>query len=369
MYSFLKKHKKYISPAIAALILLITLVTFLLVPGIAQRKIIAGLASAGFNTSYIQKPQIAFGVILYKIVTFDEYDFSTVKYIKVTYNPFLFLMTGEFKDLDIIGLNLTGDWANTDIASLSFAGWSMPPDLEKIPLQAFHHISIKNARVSFLTKNAGGISVFFDIEATRKAGKTEFQANIKSEQKYLSIVGNANGVIDGARWYSDIEITDGKFEDPFGAARASRMSGWLNISSSPQEPLKIMSQMQTGGIALYDLPWQNASATLDYSNGNIKLFTEAKSIGPEGLELELNIFKKDLVPPAIAGTVHADKGLVFFDYLKDRFAYAGLLKNLSSFKKSPVNVDFLVEGKSVRYQIKDKKGQLKKAGEVVPTAP
>jgi hypothetical protein len=346
-----RKHYIWAGGALAGFLVLLGILAFIVAPKMAHAKIISGLAAAGFETRFIQKPQVAFGAILYKDVAFDEDDFSTIKYIKVTYNPLMLVLTGTFNNLDIIHMNITGDWADENMQSLRFAGWTPPADLSKIPLTSFKHITFTKTRLSMLTQTMGGMSVFLDIHSNRNGKKTEFQGNIKSEQKYLSVVASASGVVDGPRWYSDIEIIDGKFEVPSGNFKATRLSGWVNVSNSP---FKIMSQLRAGAITLYDLPWQAASSTLEFSNNDTKFFTEAKSVGYDGLELELNIFKKSTAKMAASGSLHADTTNDYFEYFSERESFARMLKDMTPNRKDQnINVDFLlIEDKKLRYEIK-----------------
>ena len=361
-----RKHYIWAGGALAAFLLLLGILAFFVAPKMAHAKIVDGLAAAGFETKYIKKPQVAYGAMLYSNVAFDPDEFSIIKYIKVTYSPLMLVLTGKFKDLDVISMNLTGDWAGDELSSLQFVGWKLPTDLSKVPLTAFKHITFTKARLSMLTKDAGGVSVFFDLTSNRNGEKTEFQGNIKSEQKFLSFVASANGVVDGARWFSDVEIIDGKFEMPSGDFKASRLSGWLNISNPANESVKIMSQLRAGGLTLYDLPWQAASSTLDFSDNNLKFFTEAKSVGYDGLELELNMFKKGKTNVAASGTLRAENTADYFDYFGPRKPFAGLLKNLGPYKTNEnISIDFLATGeKKMRYEIKKDEESTGKFGDV-----
>ncbi len=358
MFSSLeRKHYIWAAVVFVAVFVGAGIISFGIAPRLANQKMLNALSQAGFTTRYIQPPRTAYGAMLYTDVTFDPDAFSTAKYMRVTYNPFLLVLAGKFKDLDIIDLNLTGNWSTDAYESLSFAGWKKPSDLSKVPLTSFKHINISKSRLAMMTQNAGGLSVFFDGTSTRGGSKTEFQGNIKSEQKYLSLVANASGVIEGPRWYSDVEIIDGKFEDPSGDFRATRLSGWINLANPVTEPFKIMSQLRSGGLSFYGLPWQAASSTIDFSSNDLKIFTEAKSVGYDGLELELNLFKKYGANVAASGIVHGDKADVFFDYFRHD-GFKKLLKDLAPYKNTMgIDIDFLLTGgRNVRYEIK-KDGQ------------
>lgn len=367
MFSALgRKHYIWAGSIIAAFLFLLCVLAFIVAPKLAHSKVVSGLAAAGFNTKFILKPQFAYGAILYKDVTFDQDAFSTVKYIKATYSPLMLVLTGKFSDLDIINMDISADWADEKMTSLRFVGWTPPADLSNVPLTTFKHITFTKARLSMLTQNAGGLSIFFDLHSTRNGKKTEYQGNIKSEQKFLSLIANSNGVVEGPRWYNDIEIIDGKFEVPSGDFKASRLSGWLNIAGGAKQPIKIMSQLRAGGITIYDLPWQAASSTLDFSNHDAKFFTEAKSVGYDGLELELNLFKKGVAALAASGTLHADNTGDYFKYFGERKPFSGLLKNLTPYKKDAnINIDFLATGeRKLRYEIKKDEETTGKFGDI-----
>lgn len=366
MFKLEKKSISFLIYAFTALILLSAATAFLLAPKIAHQKIISGLKSAGFNTAYIPKPQTAFGAMLYSDLRFDENSFTTLKHLRVTYNPFTLFLTRRFKTLDLIDLTLTGDWADENPESLSFAGWSLPSSTATIPLTSFDHISIKNTRLSMLTRTAGVVSIFVDAELSRKKNKMEFQANLKSEQQYLSLITSANGLIEGARWLADIEIAEGKFETPSEKVKATRLSGWAKLTSRPSGPPDIIGQFQSGGLSLYGTPWQNASATAEYKNGDLKVFTEAKATGADDVELELNMYKKSMVKTAVAGSVHADSPDSLQSYLAKHPQYSKIADDLQSSKiASDANINFLVDDQYIRYELKNTEGtKILKAGAI-----
>ncbi len=355
MFSSLeRKHYLWATATLALLAIATAVISFFIAPKIAHGKMMNALSQAGFDTSYIAQPKFAYGAMLYSDVTFDTDAFSTIKYIKVTYNPFRLVLSGKFHDLDIIDMNITGNWSAETFGSLSFAGWKPPASLGNVPLTSFKHITISKSRLSMLTQDAGGLSVFFDGTSNRSGSKTEFQGNVKSEQKFLSVITSASGVIEGPRWYTDIEIIDGKFEEPAGDFKATRLSGWMNIANPVSEPFKIMSQLRSGGLTLYSIPWQAASSTIDYSNNELKVFTEAKSVGYDGLELELNLFKKGEANIAASGAIHADQPTVFTDYFKSREGFKAFLKDLDPYKTgSNIDIDYLLTApRTLRYEIK-----------------
>jgi hypothetical protein len=355
MFSSLeRKHYIWATAALIVFIAVLGIISFIIAPRTAHTKMMDTLGRAGFNTTFIKKPRIAYGAMLYEDVAFDEDAFSTVKYIKVTYNPFMLVLAGKFHDIDIIDMNLTGEWATDALESLTFTGWKAPHDIGHVPLASFDHINISKSRVSLLTQKAGVFSVFFDGTTSRSGNKTEFQTNLKSEQKYLSLTTSGSGAIEGARWYADIEILDGKFEDPAGDFRATRLSGWFNLSYPVNEPFKIMSQLRAGGITIYGLPWQAASSTIDFSGNALKIFTEAKSVGYDGLELEANLFRKSGAGIATGGSVHAETPSAFYDYFGAREGFKNFLKDLEPYKTgSGLSVDYLITGeRALRYEIK-----------------
>lgn len=364
-----QKYYKHALAAVLAIIILLSIFVFFFAPKIAHGKVVAGLQSAGFDTSFIKKPRAVYGAILYKDVAFDKDAFTNAKYIQVHFNP-LMLLFGKFKDINIIGLNITGNWSGPEFSTLSYAGWHPPTNLAKVPLTNFKHISLTDARLSLLTQTSGGVSVFFNVSSSRNDGKTEFQANLKSQQKFISFSTNASGVIEGARWYTDVEITDGKFEDPAGRYWGSRVNGKANLSKAPNESLKIMSDLGAGGLNLYGLPWQTVSGTLEYTEEGLKFLCEAKSIGQKGLELELNVFQSPGAGPGIGGALHAETAQAFFDYFAGRPNYEDLLKKLVPYKKDEnIEVAFVHEEGKLRYEIRKDNVGTGVFGEVTPEVP
>lgn len=367
------RRRLIIAATVSMLVLsVLGIFTLAVVPMMVHERMLRVLESAGFNTAYIPEPRKRFGAILYENVSFDPDAFSTARYIKVTYNPLVFPFTGQLKDLDVFDLNLTGDWGSGSWQSLTFAGWK-PPDLSQIPFARFRHVGISKSRVSLLTQSIGGISVFIDGEGSSKNGKTEFRSNVSTEQKSLVLNGNTTTIIEGPRWSTDFEITDGKLEDPElsrGKARVSRLNGWMNISDPRNEPLSLKARLRSGGFSLYEIPWQDGAATLDYTNGSTRLFIEGRSVGVAGLKLELNMFIGQGVNPALGGTVHADSATAFFDYLSSNKKFDSFLNDLKPYKDdTKMSVDFLMEperdGLYLRYAIKSSSDRLLKSGRLL----
>jgi hypothetical protein len=373
--TFRPKFRTYKIPAALAVILLavFTSLSFFYVPGMAHEKIIQGLALAGFQTRYIKEPEESFGELLYKDITFDEYNFSTIKFVRVTYNPLTFLLSGRFSAIDSVGLNLTGDWADESLNSLSFSGWNVP-GLSTVPFSWFDHIGFSDARLSLLSQNIGGISVFFDAQGNRKDDAMEFQSSIKSEQKFLSLSGNANGTVKGQGWEAKLSIDEGKFEDPSGAYKATRINGDFKCAWPGQGPLSIQGQALAGGITLYGLPWQNVSSALDFSNGETRFLTKAKSMGVPDIALEINLFKKAGTNTAVGGSVRAQHVSSLFDYFKDREDFAPLLDDLKPYiDMGLLDVDYLLQDEEqndiLRYEIKTRREGPGPMGEIILKKP
>lgn len=312
------------SLTLLSLVAIYIALSFLILPGIAHTRIENALAAAGFNTSYMPGPRAAIGAIYYGRFQLDEDNFSSIGSIRAVYDPISLLLLGKFYSIEISGLTLTGDIAGNDLKTISFAGWRSPATTASLPLKSFSHLAVKGSNVALLTSFAGGMSFSFNLVAGRQNGQTEFQANIKSAQKSLSLLAMANGFIKRSQWAADIDIENGKFESPGGEIKASRLSGAVKLSSFLSEGFRVTGDMRAGAAWIYGLPWNNVSTSFTLSGDNVDIFSEGKSVGLEGMELEMNMNRKDGGEFYAEGSIHADQTETLLKYLENKPAFANL---------------------------------------------
>ncbi len=308
--------------------------SYLILPGMAHARVARILSAAGFDTSFMPGPQAAVGAIYYDEIPLDKDGFSSIKTIKAVYDPASLLLAGKFYSIEISGLNLTGDWtgenSEENTGSPSFAGWEPPIGAASLPLEFSRYLAFKHASISLLTPKAGGVSLTFDLVASRKEDKTEFQGNFRSAQKFLTFAAAVSGFVSGAQWSADIDLEDGKFEDPSGDVKAARMNGTVKLSAFPAQALMIAGDLRAGGAQFFGLPWNSVSANVELSGGNLKIVSEGKSAGNAGLEFEVRLNKKDGAPLSAEGSVHADRASSLLSYLKGRPAFQSLRSDIAA---------------------------------------
>ncbi len=323
----------------------------------AERLAKQSLESLGFDTSLFPHAVEGWGKAYFNNIALDKDGFSTIQSIDIRYNPVTFPFTGKLDSVTLEGLNLTGEWDPAAKQKLTFSGFSVPEEISPLAKIPARRIKIAKAGISVLTPGLGGISVTFDGEGViRKKKKLEFQAHIESGQKYISFSANADGVI--AKHYAnlDIQIDEGKFEVPEAEIKTTRINGAFNATLDNDMNLKILGELQAGGMNVIGTPWQNASATFDISNGTMQIFSEGKSTGVEGIELNINMQKQGAGPLFTSGSIHADSGADLAAYLGGQVKVSPPAPDLDIIRgATDVKIDFALaaarEGRKIRYRI------------------
>lgn len=255
------------------------------IPNTLQKITSKTIKKIGFHSPQLPEPTISLGKISYDKINLDDLGVNTIQSLSASLSPLSFI-SGKFETLDINGIEIIG---SMDInGNIIIDGWE-PPDNKQIYIPA-RQINIKNADLSLLTNHQGLISLQTDITIQPyQDGKSSFQAQYKSQQKYLSLNGNASGIIAADRINSDIEIEMGKINWPIHDIKMTRIHGWANVTLAPKEAnYNILSEVRSGGLRFGKTPWQNTSATLNLSPQNKEIYISAKSLGIEGLELSIS---------------------------------------------------------------------------------
>ncbi|MGB4106175.1 MAG: hypothetical protein WBK55_00080 [Alphaproteobacteria bacterium] len=323
---------------------------FIRAPAVAEEKARASLQIFGLDTSFLLAPESKWGHIVYKNISLDKDDISTIGSVDVSYNPFSILLSGRIDTLAFSGLNLIGEW--NEETGVNFSGWKMPSNIQVMATIPTRRIRFGKAKISVLTPEFGGLSLDFGFESSINGRKLEFQSSLKSAQRFISFTANANGII--AHDYSniEIEIDEGKFEVPDADIRASRSHGWLNYARDKSGAVRLMAELRAGGLTVLDMPWQNAAATLELKDGNIKIFSDAKSVGVEGIELGLNLQQDAGKKSMIYGSVHADNGAAFADYLAGQHKIALPKADMTIIKHAlDLKTDFVYEPGKIKYRL------------------
>lgn len=342
-----------------AFILLITLLAALYcgisaiqAPNIAGKKAQLSLQILGLDAAFLPEPQSKWGHVVYNDVILDKDEISTIKAIDISYNPLSILLTGRLDTLSFTKLNLIGEWNPQAENSVNFSGWAMPNNFQRVATIPAQKIRLEQAKLSLLTPGLGGLSLDFDFDGDLNNKKLKFQSHLKSAQKYISFTAGASGVLAHDFSNIDVEIDEGKFEMPEAHIRASRGHGWFNYTRDRSGSSKIMAELRAGGITALDLPWQNASATVEIKNGNVKIFSDAKSIGIEGVELELNYQKNADETGMIYGGLHADDGKSLADYLGQQSKIILPAADMTIIRNAQnLSTDFAYEPGKIKYRL------------------
>ena len=321
-------------------------------PGGAENAAGEALKILGFGEAKLPAPQRSWTHISYSDIKLDKDGISTIGKLDIGYNPFTILFSGRMEVLEIRNLGIIGEWDATGDPPASFSGWHIPPDFQSLATLPTRRIRIEQGKISLLTPGLGGLSVDFDLEGSLKNKKIEFQSHVKSLQKYISVVANCSGVI--ARDYSDIDvdIDEGKFDVPEAGIRASRAYGWLNYTRDKSGSIKTMAELRAGGLTVLDLPWQNASATVELNNGNLQIFSGAKSTGIEDIELGLNMQQGPGKAAIVYGNIHADSGAGLAEYLQQQPKIILPKADMTIIRHAEdLKADFTYDNQKIRYRL------------------
>lgn len=342
-----------------AFILLITFLaalycggTTIFAPKVAKEKARLSLDILGLDAAFLPEPQSKWAHVFYNDIKLDKDEISTIKAIDISYNPFSILFTGRLNTLKFVNLNLIGEWNPQAQISVSFSGWTIPENFQRIAAIPAQYIRMEKSKISILTPGLGGLSLDFDFNGTLNNKKLEFQSHLNSAQKYISFTAGATGILAHDFSNIDVEIDEGKFEMPEAHIRASRGHGWFNYTRDKSGSSKIMAELRAGGLTVLEMPWQNASATLEIKDGNIKTFSEAKSIGVEGIELGLNYQRDAGAAGMIYGSLHTDNGAALSDFLGEQSKITLPAADMTIIRNTQdLKADFAYEPGKIKYRL------------------
>lgn len=342
-----------------AFILLITLLAALycggsatFAPKAAEEKARLSLEILGLNAAFLPEPQSKWAHVVYNDIKLDKDEISTIKTIDISYNPFSILLTGRLNTLTFKNLNLIGDWNPQGQIPANFSGWAIPNDFQRIAAIPADNIRMEKSKISVLTPGLGGLSLDFDFNGDFNDKKLEFQSHLQSAQKYISFTAGASGILAHDFSNIDVEIDEAKFEMPEAHIRASRGHGWFNYTRDKSGSSKIMAELRAGGLTVLEMPWQNASATLEIKDGNIKAFSDAKSIGVEGIELGLNYQRNANAEGMFYGSIHADDGAAFSDFLGGQSKITLPAADMTIIRNAQdLKADFACEQGKIKYRL------------------
>lgn len=357
MKIILTKNFFFISAGIFILFLAVLIASaYIYAPKIAQKTALKAFATLGLETEFLPEPKKGWGRIDYAEAPLDKDGISTVKKIEARYNPFVIIFAKRLESLSISSLEVIGNQDKENQDLITFSGWDIPRGLRSLSGVPAERLHFDKARISLLTHTLGGLSLEFDFEGTRNGRAFDFQAYIKSAQKYISFSAGINGIAAPDYSTVDMDIDQGKFEVPDADIKASRVFGWMNYSDDKSGQPKVMSELSAGGMIVLGLPWQNATAAMEFKDGNLRIYSEAKSLGIEGIELSLNLKWLKDQKSIIFGDIHAENGLSLADYFSGKNAVAFPVDDLKKFGQATnLKIDYVYKeseaGKKLRYRI------------------
>lgn len=305
-------------------------------------------AHIGFQNLTLPEAEQYRQTLVYKGIDLDEDGFSSIETVIIKHSPFVISFSDDDATATVKGLELTGELGQD--GQITIAGFSPPEALnlnfDKLPSV----INLENFSLSLLSEDLGGINVSGSIQFSNHHDMLKFQGDLDAIQKQVAINAkiegqyNQNGFVD-----IRIEIENGKFD--LGFMQATRIAGLILANGENLANIRTVTELQTGALRIYDMPWQNASITVDTKQEHPRAIISAKSTGYEGLELGLtipNLFDHEI----FIGQIHADTLKTAFDYFNSQnispiedgaTESLGRLKNISAKFAKKGNVKFQLQ--------------------------
>ncbi|MCB9983122.1 MAG: YdbH domain-containing protein [Rhodospirillales bacterium] len=274
------------------------------------------LKKAGFENYTLPSAQKKLGQSLYSEITLDPDRFSTVKTLRISYSPLKLLLFKKIDSIELTGLDLTGEL--TPQGQISIAGKTRNENTISLlqTLKTAKNIEIKNARLSLLSQQWGGITIELDAQLRNRRSNTDIQGRVKATQSQLSLNANMEGQItDEGFWDLRMELEQGKFA--LENLKATRLAGIINISGSNLGDIRLLGELESGGLNVMGFPWQEAAITIDGSVHEPRMILAAKSTGIEDIELGLSI-PNMRTPSIFSGNLHIKTLANAFDYLRQQ---------------------------------------------------
>ena len=285
------------------------------IPQHLETRLRQTMNEAGFENYTLPPAEKKLGQTVYQNIALDPDGFSTLENLTITYNPLKLALLGKINSLRLSGLDLTGELDPQ--GKITIAGWNdVQSPLPQILKLKNTLIEIENARLSVLSQKWGGTSLSLDMQARPQRQHVNLQGRITATQRTLSATASLEGQISNKGfWDLRMELEQGKVTLP--NLRASRLAGLINLSSQNMLPIRILGELEAGGLNVAELPWQKGALTLEGTVHEPQMILAAKSAGIEGLELALDI-PNMRAPSLFSCTLHTDKLANLFDYLKEQ---------------------------------------------------
>lgn len=318
-------------------------------PDKIHNKLSQTFSDLGFDQAALPTPEKTGRTLSYKNINLDPDGFSTIKTLSVAHSPFILSLSDDDAVATIKGMDLTGELGPE--GEITIAGLKPPEKMTLTFATLPSTINIEDFSLSLLSENFGGINITGSLQIKTDRDKLKLQGKIDAIQKQVVINARLEGQINQNEFVdARIEIENGKFD--LGHIQATRIAGLILASGENFSNIKTVSELQTGALKVYGLPWQNAAITIDAKNGTPGAIISAKSAGFEGMELGLTI-PDIFTPEAFIGQLHTDTLKTAFDYFGSQQTLPfdeTTLKNLSSLENIAVK---FAKKDSIKFQIRD----------------
>ncbi len=317
------------------------------------KRIEKGFADIGLIVDTLPAPETSANALIYKNIKFKNTSQSSVKELRIKYNPLNAIVFRSVESIDIEGLNI--------ISKLEYNTFPqrLPiPDL----IKHIESIRIYNGMISITDQNAARIS--FSLTANRdETEHLKIQGNISLQSENAALEGRFSGLIQkNEALETNIEFERARFKNSNQnkTFKITRANGQINIKQQPSKNFLLQSDIRAGGMNLNETPWQNTIVKLEISEGQKKTLINATAAGHENIELKLDIDNKN----ASKGMLIAKNASALKNYIAHitdinfKFGKAKGDAKLPAYAPSPVANTEKNQGKqsteiSIPFKIKD----------------
>lgn len=277
--------------AIIACVCLVSAYFVITLPSRADKTFRKHLETMGFDAATLPEPEKRLHAIRYRDVSFDSEERSAIDAITLEYSLPELLLKGKIDTITLNGVYLSGTFDRTE--TLTIEGIDKLSPVFSAKKNRFNDLSIKNATLSLLTAQLGGVRIMLDAHLQHEEDGYAITGNIESKQSQFEFFSKLQGKIaPGGAWTADFDIQGAKLErSTFKVTRASGMARLIGTGLQTEE---ISTQIRAGALTLADTPWQNANITANGAPKDLSIFVEAKSGGNiQDLELSIESLRRN----------------------------------------------------------------------------
>ncbi|MCB1591398.1 MAG: YdbH domain-containing protein [Alphaproteobacteria bacterium] len=249
------------------------------------------IARAGFERFSYEESQSTAGLIIFRGITLDEKGFTKVEQVDVRYSPFTYLFQGGVADfIRVHRLRLTGEVSND--FDFSFAGWTLENGVfVKLAALSSKTLIFEGAAIDLYSPNLGGLKVLFDGQVKKneaRDGELAFLGRVKSQQKKFSFDASIMGTFS-EKGVLDLKATADELQFDLDDFKLHRASAEITLLKYPDSLPTIAMRGPATSLKWRSLPFGDMNFVFERKDGEMNLFAEGKTLGPEKIDFSIGI--------------------------------------------------------------------------------